>query len=119
MRPGASPDGCTVGLDRIGEESAPRIETSGDRRAQAAGKRLQSGVMVGTSFDAVLFLAGLLSASASVSAAQCTADSAGDGLPALLDYALGWSLIAPDAAPASDVADGQLRLAFTRDTRVP
>jgi hypothetical protein len=109
MRPGASPDGCTVGLDRIGEESAPRIETSGDRRAQAAGKRLQSGEMVGTSFDAVLFLAGLLSAS----------DSAGDGLPALLDYALGWSLIAPDAAPASDVADGQLRLAFTRDTRVP
>ena len=74
--------------------------------------------VVGTRFDATLYRAGLLSATASVPAALITADSDGDGLPNLLDYALGGSLSAPDAAPAPEQADGQLRLTFTRDTRV-
>jgi chondroitin AC lyase len=74
--------------------------------------------VLGTRFDAMLYRAGLLSATASLPPALITADSDRDGLPNLLDYALGGSLSAPDAAPAPEQADGQLRLTFTRDTRV-
>lgn len=95
------------------------------RLSSGLAYRLESGAtavnlrVVGTSFDAMLYRAGLLSATASVPEAQITADSDGDGLPNLLDYALGGSLTAPDAAPAADFAAGQLRITFTRDTRVP
>ena len=75
--------------------------------------------VLGTRFDATLYRAGLLSATASVPAALITADSDRDGLPNLLDYALGGSLSAPNAAPAPEWVDGQLRLTFTRDPRVP
>jgi len=99
-----------VVVPRVSSGLAYRLE----RGATAVNLRV-----VGTSFDATLYRAGLLSATASVSAALITADSDGDGLPDLLDYALGGSLSAPDAAPAPELADGQLRISFTRDARVP
>jgi hypothetical protein len=46
------------------------------------------------------------------------ADADADGLPNLVDYATGGSLLAPDPAPAADHDAGALRLHFTRDTRV-
>jgi autotransporter-associated beta strand protein len=94
------------------------------RLSSGLAYRLESGAtavnlrVVGTSFDATLYRAGLLSATASVSEALITADSDGDGLPNLLDYALGGSLSAFDAGPAGDFAGGQLRLTFTREPRV-
>jgi hypothetical protein len=75
--------------------------------------------VLGTRFDAMLYRAGLLSATASLPAALITADRDRDGLPNLLDYALGGSLSAPNAAPAPEWVDGQLRFTFTRDPRVP
>ena len=95
------------------------------RLSSGLAYRLESGAtavnlrVVGTSFDATLYRAGLLSATASVPAALITADSDRDGLPDLIDYALGGSLSAPDAAPTPEMVDGQLRLTFTRDPRVP
>lgn len=94
---------------RTSSGPAFRLETSGG----AVTLRVD-----GTTFDAALFRAGLLSSTAALDPSLASADPDADGLANIVEYALGTALAVSQALPmAAEVVGDRLRLTFPRDTK--